>query len=58
MMLDDQTLILNLEDKGLIVVSGCAHAGIINTIKQAQKLTGIKKGSRRNWGFSLKRLKR
>ena len=40
---DDQALILNVKNKGLIVVSGCAHAGIINTIKFAQKITGVKK---------------
>lgn len=32
-MKDDQGLVLNLEDKGLVILSGCAHAGIINTIK-------------------------
>jgi 7,8-dihydropterin-6-yl-methyl-4-(beta-D-ribofuranosyl)aminobenzene 5'-phosphate synthase len=39
---DDQALILNVKGKGLTVISGCAHAGIINTIKYAQKVTGIK----------------
>ena len=38
---DDQALVMNLKDKGLVVVSGCSHAGIINTILYAQKLTGI-----------------
>jgi len=26
---------------GLAIISGCAHSGIINTIKHAQKITGI-----------------
>jgi len=39
---DDQSLVLNLKGKGLVVISGCAHAGIINTIFHAQKITGIK----------------
>jgi 7,8-dihydropterin-6-yl-methyl-4-(beta-D-ribofuranosyl)aminobenzene 5'-phosphate synthase len=40
MMLDDQSLVMDVEGKGLVVVAGCAHAGIINTIKYAQKITG------------------
>ncbi len=39
-MLDDQSLVIDVENKGLVVVAGCAHAGIINTIKYAQKITG------------------
>ena len=38
-MLDDQSLIIKIEGKGLVVVAGCAHSGIINTIKHAQKIT-------------------
>ncbi len=38
---DDQALILETP-LGLFIVLGCAHRGIINTIYQAQKLTGIK----------------
>ncbi len=37
-MTDDQALILNLEGKGLIVVTGCAHAGVVNTVQYAQKI--------------------
>jgi len=38
---DDQALIVNVEGKGLVVISGCAHAGIVNTLKHAQKITGV-----------------
>ena len=41
-MPDDQALIIEMDRKGLVIVSGCAHSGIINTIRQAQKVTGIK----------------
>jgi 7,8-dihydropterin-6-yl-methyl-4-(beta-D-ribofuranosyl)aminobenzene 5'-phosphate synthase len=35
-------MVLNLKEKGLIIISGCAHAGIINTIRYAQSITRIK----------------
>ncbi len=38
---DDQALVINVKDKGLVVLSGCAHAGIINTVEYAKKITGI-----------------
>jgi 7,8-dihydropterin-6-yl-methyl-4-(beta-D-ribofuranosyl)aminobenzene 5'-phosphate synthase len=40
-ILDDQGLVINIRGKGLVVISGCAHAGIINTIRYAQKITGV-----------------
>ncbi|MEJ2097379.1 MAG: MBL fold metallo-hydrolase [Deltaproteobacteria bacterium] len=39
---DDQCLVVKLKDKGLIVIGGCSHAGIINTIHYAQEITGTK----------------
>lgn len=38
---DDLALIINTE-VGLVVILGCAHHGIINTLHHAQKLTGVK----------------
>lgn len=38
---DDQALLLHLKDKGLVIITGCAHSGIINTVRYAQKVTGI-----------------
>jgi len=32
-----------MEDKGLVIITGCAHAGIINTIKHAQKIMNEKR---------------
>jgi 7,8-dihydropterin-6-yl-methyl-4-(beta-D-ribofuranosyl)aminobenzene 5'-phosphate synthase len=37
----EQALVFNVKEKGLVVVSSCAHAGIINTIRHAQKITGV-----------------
>ncbi len=39
-VLDDRALVVNLKNKGLVVISGCAHAGIINTVRYAQQITG------------------
>src|SRR3954470_20067130 len=41
LILDDQALVLRLRDRGLVVLSGCGHAGIVNTVRYARTLTGI-----------------
>ncbi len=38
---DEISIYLNIKDKGLVVLTGCGHCGLINTIKHGQKLTGI-----------------
>lgn len=38
---DDQALVVNVREKGLVILTGCGHAGAINSIRYAQKLTGI-----------------
>lgn len=40
---DDQAVVLHVKDKGLAILTGCGHAGAINTIRHAQELTGIQK---------------
>jgi len=39
-MWDDQALFIK-SAKGLVIILGCAHRGVINTIRHAQKLTGV-----------------
>jgi 7,8-dihydropterin-6-yl-methyl-4-(beta-D-ribofuranosyl)aminobenzene 5'-phosphate synthase len=39
---------------GLVVISGCAHAGICNTIEHAKKITGISSVSAVIGGFHLR----
>lgn len=39
---DDMSMVIEHPD-GLIIISGCAHAGIINTIKYAIEMTGQKR---------------
>jgi 7,8-dihydropterin-6-yl-methyl-4-(beta-D-ribofuranosyl)aminobenzene 5'-phosphate synthase len=50
---DDRAIAINVQRKGLVVVSGCAHAGIINTTLYAQKLTGVRKVHAIMGGFHL-----
>ncbi|HEY7572743.1 MAG TPA: MBL fold metallo-hydrolase [Nitrososphaeraceae archaeon] len=38
---DDQAIVVNIRNKGLVIISGCSHAGIINSINYAKELTGI-----------------
>jgi 7,8-dihydropterin-6-yl-methyl-4-(beta-D-ribofuranosyl)aminobenzene 5'-phosphate synthase len=37
---DDQALIVNVRGRGLVIISGCSHAGVINVLLHAQRLTG------------------
>lgn len=53
LVLDEQALILNIAEKGLMVISGCGHAGIVNTVRYAQKMTGIPKVHAIIGGFHL-----
>jgi 7,8-dihydropterin-6-yl-methyl-4-(beta-D-ribofuranosyl)aminobenzene 5'-phosphate synthase len=39
-MTDEQALVINVREKGLVIVSGCAHSGIVNTVRHAQKVAG------------------
>jgi len=52
-ILDDQSIAMKLKGKGLVVVSGCAHAGIVNTLMFAQKTTGEQKIHAVLGGFHL-----
>lgn len=38
---DDQALVIKA-DFGLVVILGCAHRGLINTLRYARELTGVK----------------
>jgi len=41
LILDDQALIVHVRNKGLLVLSGCGHAGIVNIVRYARVLTGV-----------------
>lgn len=49
----EQALFFNVKGKGLVVLSGCAHAGIVNTLMQARKVSGVEKLHAVMGGFHL-----
>lgn len=53
LILDDQALVVNVRDEGLLVMSGCGHAGIVNIVRYAQRLTGISRVRAVIGGFHL-----
>lgn len=38
---DDSAVVFHIAGRGLVILSGCAHSGIVNTVKHAQAVTGI-----------------
>jgi 7,8-dihydropterin-6-yl-methyl-4-(beta-D-ribofuranosyl)aminobenzene 5'-phosphate synthase len=38
---DDQAAVIHVRGRGLVVLSGCSHAGAINVLRQAQRITGV-----------------
>jgi len=50
---DDQSLAIHLRGKGLVVISGCSHAGVINTLLFSKKITGLEKIHAALGGFHL-----
>ena len=41
LVIDDQALVVHVRGRGLVVLTGCGHAGAINIVRHAQRLTGV-----------------
>ena len=50
---DDQALVANIRNQGLVILTACGHSGVINTINYAKKITRIKKIHAVIGGFSI-----
>lgn len=55
---DDQAIIINVKDKGLVVLAGCAHSGIVNTVNHARTLSQVDRVWAILGGFHLARSKK
>jgi 7,8-dihydropterin-6-yl-methyl-4-(beta-D-ribofuranosyl)aminobenzene 5'-phosphate synthase len=53
LILDDQSLVVNVRDRGLVVLTGCGHAGVVNILRYARKLTGVDRVYAVMGGFHL-----
>ena len=51
--LPDDTALAYVGDNGLVVVTGCSHAGICNIVEQARRVTGVEKVHDIIGGFHL-----
>lgn len=50
---DDQCIAIHIKDKGLVLIGGCSHAGIINTVRHVQEVSGIQDVHAVMGGFHL-----
>jgi 7,8-dihydropterin-6-yl-methyl-4-(beta-D-ribofuranosyl)aminobenzene 5'-phosphate synthase len=41
LVIDDQALVVHVRGKGLVVLTGCGHAGAVNIVRHAMRLTGV-----------------
>jgi 7,8-dihydropterin-6-yl-methyl-4-(beta-D-ribofuranosyl)aminobenzene 5'-phosphate synthase len=51
--LHEHATCFNVKDKGLVVISSCGHVGIVNSVRQAQEVSGIRKVHAIIGGFHL-----
>jgi 7,8-dihydropterin-6-yl-methyl-4-(beta-D-ribofuranosyl)aminobenzene 5'-phosphate synthase len=53
LILDDQNVVVNVRDLGLVVVSACSHSGAVNVLRHAKRLTDIERIGGFVGGFHL-----
>lgn len=50
---DDSAIVFHVRDRGLVVLSGCAHSGIVNTVQHACDVAGTNRVMAVMGGFHL-----
>jgi 7,8-dihydropterin-6-yl-methyl-4-(beta-D-ribofuranosyl)aminobenzene 5'-phosphate synthase len=53
LILDDQALVVHVRGRGLVVLTGCGHAGAVNIARHAMRLTGVDRLHALLGGFHL-----
>lgn len=53
LILDDQAVVVRVRDKGLVVITGCGHAGVVNIARHAMRLVGVDRLHALIGGFHL-----
>jgi len=53
LILDDQALVVHLRGRGLVVLTGCGHAGAVNIARYAMRLTAVDRLHALLGGFHL-----
>ena len=49
----EHATVYHVKDRGLVVITSCGHAGVVNSVRQAQKASGIQKVHAIVGGFHL-----
>ena len=50
----DEGVLIYKSDRGLVIVTGCGHRGIVNIVRHCQKITGIDRIHALIGGFHLR----
>lgn len=50
----DEGVLIYLSERGLVIITGCGHRGIINIVRHCQRITGIKRVHALIGGFHLR----
>jgi 7,8-dihydropterin-6-yl-methyl-4-(beta-D-ribofuranosyl)aminobenzene 5'-phosphate synthase len=49
----EHAICFNVKDRGMVVISSCGHVGIVNSVRQAQEVSGVQKVHAVVGGFHL-----